>query len=436
MNYEYDKAIKSCDPGLAIKEKFYQSYIKPLLKKNPTSGGRIDFFLHQAYLAWRLKIDKNDIKTLKFVEYLCEDLAKKHEVEFAIVNSSIVENRYDTGIRTEQGERNLYESKSKGNLESIFSDQVRLYKILFENEFRLWVTIPYYYLCKNYGIKSKVKDPNSFMKVGASEKFQAIQNIKITLPQGNFQNLIRGFDNQIRNAGEGHDRWEITDKNTLILPIIHPQTGQETKKIELSQKELNGLIKLCRKTIWILKTGWTVFLENSGFEAKFERRKVYKIKEIEENLRGFAGNRWFEIKHFKLNNERATLDFSIKYDPEIVGEKSALFFSSGEKYDLINKEYKTKYHYQMLDIMKYCLCFLDENNPPKTKIAMYDEKDKNLGVVEYESLELKKFLDEKKQYHIPKPSHGVIPDKECKFIIQIKVPYGTRKFWEKFIKHI
>ena len=31
----YDEAVKMSDPGLALKEKFYQNYIKPLLKRAP-----------------------------------------------------------------------------------------------------------------------------------------------------------------------------------------------------------------------------------------------------------------------------------------------------------------------------------------------------------------------------------------------------------------
>ena len=83
--------------------------------------------------------------------------------------------------------------------------------------------------------------------------------------------------------------------------------------------------------------------------------RVYKIREIKEAVISFAANRSFEIKDFKLDNERSKLEISIKYDPPIIGRNEQIFFGTAEAYDIVHQEVLVKYEYQMLDILKCCL---------------------------------------------------------------------------------
>lgn len=431
---DYDDAVQLMDPGPEIKEKFFQSYIAPLLK-DVKSTRHLPYFFHKGYLAWRLSVKKEDLKQVKFIEWLCEELKKMNEADFIEVMSLMMAQLYDVGVRTEQGERNFYNSQVKADKLMEFSDHVRLYKILFENEFRLHATIPYLYVCRVYGRKHKVTDAGGFVNVGASEKYHALKDTHVSLLKGNIGKLVAGFDNQIRNAGEGHDRWEVTDRDTLILPIVEPDTGAEKNRIELTEKELDDLIKQCRKTIWILKMGYMIFLENNkDFEKKLKNKPAVKLREVEEQVKQFADNRWFDIKKFKVNDNRSQISMAVKYRSRVIGTKTQVFFGGGEAYDLIERETFVEYEYQMLDIIKMALGCLGGENLPRVVVEMFDEKDASLGVVEYEPNELTKLFKEEGRLEIPQPSKGTVPKIKCRLVYFLKVPYGMRDIAEKMLK--
>jgi hypothetical protein len=430
----YDEAIEQSDLGDEIKERFFQSYIAPLLK-DLKGTKHLPYFFHQGYMAWRLNVSKDDLKQLKFVEWLCEELKKVNEADFIEIMSSILAQQYEAGVRTEQAERNAYNSSTKKDKLMVFSDQIRLYKVFLENDFRLHATIPFVYVCKVYGKKNKVTNAADFVKVAASEKYQALKDTQVTLVQGDIQKLIVGFDNQIRNAGEGHDRWEVTDQNVLVLPVVSPETGSERGQIKLTEKELDELIKQCRKTLWILKMGYSIFLENNkAFEKKLKGKSVIRSREIEESVRNFADNRWFDIKKFDIKEDKSQISMTVKYRPRVIGTKTQVFFGTAEAYDLIKQETFVEYEYQMLDIIKMALLYFDAEKLPRIAVEMFDEKDISMGIVEYEPSELSKLLKEEGELEVPKPSKGIIPDKKCRLVVFIKVPYGMRDIYEKLLK--
>jgi len=262
-----------------------------------------------------------------------------------------------------------------------------------------------------------------------------LKSVSVPLPQGDMSKLIAGFDNQIRNAGEGHDRWDVTDRDTLILPIVDPKTGEEKKRIELSEKDLEDLTKQCRKTLWILKMGYTIFLENNeDFVQKMKSTPILKLRDIEEQVRGFADNRWFEIKKFEISEDRAQVSMAVEYRPKVIGTKTQVFFGNREAYDLIEQETFVQYEYQMLDIIKCALVLIGGSKLPRVIVEMSGEKGVAIGTVEYEQTELSKLFKEKGGLEVPIPSKGKVPDMKCRLVTFIRVPYGTRDIWEKVIK--
>lgn len=437
----YDDAIQDSDPGAEIKERFFRAYISPLLK-DVKSTKHLPYFFHQGYNAWRLEIKKDDLKQTKFIEWICGEIRKANESNLIELLSSILAQEYEVGVRTEQADRNAYNSAVKGDKLMTFSDQVRLYKVLFENEFRLHSTIPYFFVCSVYSKKHKVSQIQDFVNVAANEKYQALKDTHVSLIQGDISKFVLGFDNQIRNAGEGHDRWEVTDDNKLILPIISPETGSEKKRIELTEKEMKDLIKQCRKSLWVLKMGYMIFLENNkDFEKKLKGKPAIKVREIEDHARSFADNRWFDIKKFQVNEDKSQITISMEYRSRVIGTRNQVFFGTAEAYDLIERETFIPYEYQMLDILKLILSYFDEKNYPRIIVEMsakekLGEKETSLGIVEYESSELSKLFIEEGDIQIPKPSKGSVPDFKCRLVTFIKVPYGMREIFEKLIKKV
>lgn len=423
------------DSNLAAESRYFEVYIQPLLKSPNMRPENIRYFFHQGWMGWRHSVQKEDMKRTKFVESLCEQLYRENEKDFLQVISSLIDGANDASLRTEQAEDALYNALKDSEIETIFSTQLNLYKTLFESDFRLYGTIPYFYLCKKYGKINDVKDAEKFVDVSASEKFQIIKNTKLPLPNGNFPDLVSGFDNQIRNAGAGHDRWETTDNATMILKVVDDKSGAEKKRYEFSQKQFRDILQTCRVNLWILRNGFFIFLENNPeIEKKTTSKRTYKIREIKEAAISFAANRSFEIKDFKLDNNKTKLELFVKYSPPIVGRNEQIFFGTAEAYDIVHQEVLVKLEYQILDIVKCCLLYLDKTNLPLVVVNIFGADSSDLGIVEYEKTELLKLLEEEGEVKIPIPSKGKFPDMECKIDVPIRVPYGKGALFEKLLE--
>lgn len=380
-------------------------------------------------------MQKEDIDNTKFVITLCEQLYREDEQEFLQVVSSIIDSAEDTGLRTEQAEEALFNALKGSELEAIFSTQLNLYKTLFESDFRLYGTIPYFYLCKKYGKAHRVKDSERFVDVSASEKFHTIKNTALPMPDGKFPDLVSGFDNHVRNAGAGHDRWETTDNETVILKVVDDKTGGEKKRYEFTQREFRNILQKCRINLWVLRNGLFIFLENNPeIESKINSKKVYKIRDIRESTKAFAINRSFSVLDFKLDNERTKLELLVKYEPPIIGKNEQIFFGSAEAYDIVHLEKKVRYEYQMLDIVKHVLLHLDRANLPTVSVHMQGEDNKDLGTVEYDVEELQKLLKEEGEILVPVPKVGTVPDIECIIDLPVRVPYGQGPEYERRLK--
>ena len=423
------------DSNLAAESRYFEVYIQPLLKHPNTRPKNVRYFFQQGWLGWRHSVQQKDLKDTKFVESLCEQLYKENERDFIQVASSIIDSSNDAGLRTEKAEEALYSALKGSEIENIFSTQLNLYKTFFESDFRLYGTIPYFYLCKKYGKVHGVKDNDKFVDVAASKKFHTIKNTVFSLPAGSFSGLVSGFDNHIRNAGAGHDRWETTDNKTVVLKVVDDKTGSEKKRYEFTQIELRDILQQCRINLWVLRNGFLIFLENNpDVEKKIVSKRVYKIREIKEATESYAANRSFEIEEFNLDSERKKLELSLKYAPPIVGHNEQIFFGTAEAYDIVHLEEAVKYEYQMLDILKYSLLHLDRNNLPEVIIHMFDDKNVDLGSVEYGKIELGKLLEEEGEIKIPVPNKGKVPQLECKIDLPVRVPYGKGAEFEKLLK--
>jgi hypothetical protein len=423
------------DSNLAAESRYFEVYIQPLLKYPNKRPRNIRYFFHQGWLGWRHSVQQKHLKMTKFMEGLCEQLYKENEIEFLQVVGSIMDASNDTALRTEQAEESLFNTLKDAEVETIFSAQLNLYKTFFESDFRLYGTVPYFYLCKKYGKPHAVQDAEKFVEVSAGEKFQIIKNVAFSLPDGNFPDLVSGFDNHIRNAGAGHDTWETTDNKTVILKVVDDKSGKEKRRYEFTQRQLRDILQECRINLWVLRNGLLIFLENNpGVDAKLISKRVYKIREIKEATEAFATNRSFLLKDFKLDNERTCLEITVKYDPPIIGRGEQIFFGTAEAYDIVHLEELVKYEYQMLDIVKYCLVHLDKNNLPKMIVHMFDNEDKDLGTVEYKPKELLKLLEEDSDIKIPIPSEGTVPDFDCKIDLPVRVPYGKGTEYKKILE--
>jgi len=424
---DYEDAIKMADPNQAIKERFYQDFIKPYLTEEP-SPQMYDYFLHAGYQAWRFGVKNDDIKNMLFVESICEELQKRNSKDFFTLLGEIFSEHENARMRKRESERNFYSSSNSENVETKFTNAVRHYKVFFESEFRLWGTIVYYFICNVMGIKNKASDTKSFINVASSEKLFAIKEVKTVLPKGDVKDLVKGLDNEIRNAGEGHDSYEITDSNTILLKVIDPETGKQkgSKQIELTYGELEGLIQLCRKTIWVLETGVMIYFNNT-LEARkgVANSRPLKVREIEGHLSSFAYNRWFILENFAYNKKVNIVEFDLKYVNRKIGKSGEVLFSTGEKFDLIDVETSVKYREQILGIIQYLIRMILPDQLPYLRVRIINKQSETTDL-EFEPKELTKLTLEKSEKNIPKLIKGRYPRGEYRMVNSVSVPYGTR----------
>lgn len=423
------------EPNQTIKNRFYSSYFASYLKINPRPY-HLGYFYDQAWTAWRLRIGRSELKNMLFVEWMCEELLKNHEPGLKRLISCILENSHDAIVRIQQSEKAFFESGGSDDIAEKFSHALRHYKVFFESELRLWGSLPYFFICRSFGVKTKCVDPESFVNLPASKKYHALKSIKTVLARGEIKNLVSAFNNEVRNAGEGHDSYEITDEGTAVLHIIDPKTGlhRGSKTLELSYPELHNLIDLCRKNIWVLKNGIMVFINNKrSFANAVIRINPLKIREIKALVSDFANERWLDLFDFSIDKRQNAVKMKLQYFEKKVGVSKELVFGSEEKYDLIDIETRVKYRDQVLGIIQFLVSLWDQPALPNLEIELFDEKEKKIADLTYEASELNKLLLGKKG-GVPKPSSGTMLDKQYKMISTVKVPYGSRAVMEKLIK--
>jgi hypothetical protein len=434
---DYDKIKGTTTPPSAILDHFYLKYIRPYLKSAP-SFLQLSYLKEQAYLAWRLEVGSNDLFNMQFVQWICSSLSESNFDDLSELLSGIFQETNDTDMKTEVAERNVYNSQSSNDQYRIFGELNRLYKVFFDNEFRLWATIPYYFLCKKYKIKNRGITPLSYVSIGAGEKFQSISNMHTTLPQGNFHDLVNGFDNEIRNAGEGHDSWEVTDKNTILFNVIDPKSGSSKGQKEFSIRQLNELIDICRKTIWILKMGIVIFMENNPeIYKKINRTKLIKISEIKRNVESFAEDRSFSLEEFSINEDRSQAKIGLKYKPRLSGEGGRAYIGREAAYDIVSLKDYIKYKHRAFGVIQFLLRYaFDEGNAPEIELKIFNEDGKSIGDAAYKSDEVEKLFHGPKQEIEPIPYRGQISEEEMTITAEFPVPYGSGQIMQKKLTEI
>ena len=423
----YDNAVKMAQPSMAIKQKFYSDFIEPYLKHEP-KGQHLAYYMDQGWHAWRLGVKKEDIKNMLFVEKMCEELSKKDEKVFAELASFLLDDMDGAEIRTRTSEKNFYEAKE---IEEKFISAVKHYKVYFETQFRIWGTVPFFYASKILGLKNEGSTPETYVKISASTKYYMLKNIKTILLNGDLKDLVKGFDTELRNAGDGHDSYDLTDNNTILMLVLNPKTGKQvgSKTIELTYGELDNMISLCRKSIWVLRNGFSIFLNNNPeFRKKINSTRPIKISEIKSSVGSFAEERRMYLQTFDMSSDRKHIDIGLMFSPpETVGRGGELLFGNGEKYDLVNIKQPMQAKYQIISVLQYLVYILKKENIPEIFAEIFDYKKKVIAKLEYDPEELAKFFLPKKEENIPIPKVGSVPDFSNPFIYEVKVPYGMRE---------
>lgn len=365
---DYEQLKKLGDPPWFMKAHFYRETLQPLLNGLPTSNQHLSFLHHLAWLGWRLGVEKSDLDNVKLIESMCNDLLASYEPDLLGVVSLLVESQHDAQIRDDEAEkyRILLGSDSS---QSAATAAIKQYKTIIESNYRLWATIPFLYAIRFRRVSVRASTPQEFVDLPASKKYYAIRKPTIAIPWDGTE----GIDLKLRNAGEGHDSWDILDSGIIHFRVIDPSTGKEREAFDLTIEQLQEKIQAVRKTNWILKTGLFIFLENnSHLYSKLTRTRPYKNDEIREFAERIASERAFELESFSLSEDRKNLALKVKYTPTCHFADEA-YFGTSAYMKMKEIEKRNKYYLPVFDIIRACIIFLQDTDMPRTVVEMIDE---------------------------------------------------------------
>jgi hypothetical protein len=428
---DYDQLDAFDEPSIAIKTKFYQQYIKPLLTHEPAPINYIGLF-EQGYIAWKLGIGMEDLRVVHHVSAICNIIMRKNAQHGIELMSQMLKEQYDTSFRRKCGERIYHDYRDAENEDGArVAAILNIYKVLFENDFRLWSSIPYYYAHCLLNQQSAPDSPSDVVHIAASNKLRFIHTNKIRCPYGDLGLTIQGFDSSIRNAGGGHEDWEVSDDRIILFKERYPKTGKEKNIFTLKLAELEHQLGNCRKTIWLLRMGFTVYLNNNPVVlAKLDVQKKYKLAEVIANLEAFAVDRCLAVTKLSFNDDETKLVLVIRYKPNTDARGGTVLFQNGEKYDLIRYVNRVSYREQIAGLIQFLLTHYSPDNLSTVKVEVHDEDDIQIGNATYEESGLRQLSIGPSRGCVPDPTAGSLPTGKYAMIIEVPVQHGMRKIVE------
>ncbi|MDD4319556.1 MAG: hypothetical protein PHW10_04520 [Candidatus Peribacteraceae bacterium] len=407
---------------MPMKHVHYDRLLKPLIKQQ-LEDEQFGAFLNQGYNGWRLGATSQDMANVQFVEKLCGELMKSCESEFITMLGELVTASYDSHIRMSAASEIAASNRESDNAEERFAGMLDRHKTLFESEFRLWATIPYFFVAKVIKSKSKAETPESYVHVSASTKYYAIKKVSIALTHGHLPNLLGAIDVRVRNAGGGHDSWEILEDERMQMHFTDPYSGKRDGERTFTEEEFRRYFKDCEKAVWILEMGLNVFLVNNpSFFEKVQGTRKLKANEIRMKLDALVSERWIRVKDFVFNRQAKTATIVLeRVKRAFMAERKEMYLSNGQKFVIIQKEIHSKYKRTILYALDILVTHLEPQEIPVTHIQVIDENGVNIADLTFSPEELHKLLGKVTEETTPAPSNGKWPETTFSRIIEFRV---------------
>lgn len=431
---DYDDSLMFNEDSPSANSIHFRHYVKPLLTLEPAPQSYPTLY-GLAYEAWRLGIQKEHQHTVRFVNSIHIQLYRHNPDEFLEVLGPVLDETYDSGMKIEAAERVHFNSNQKDIVSAKAEAIIDLYRSLFESEFRLWATVPYFYACRILEAGTKATKTADYKNVSAGTKYGTLLSKKNTSPYGDLTKLANGFDNEIRNAGGGHVDWELNDDDSILLRVHDPRSGSLKKTLLFTIDEFDQQVKECRRSLWILKLGQVVFLnDNPDCRSHIFSTRPPKAREIQLAVTEFARNYWFSVESLVLNQTRTEARLVLRHAPRQTGVTTHLFFSSGQSFDIVVSQQTAELQPQVLGILQCLLLYFEESDYPSLALTVRDRQGELVCEVEYEPGELKKLSLKNENRAIPIPSTGTIPNLKYHMVLENYVPAGSKEKCEESLR--
>lgn len=424
------------EPSTAIKIKFFEQGIGTLLKnKYNVPGPVLDWLVDESWGLWCLNTTEQEFNRIKIIENICTDLIQKYPSEGKIILAKMLSEIPDSEIRAQTSRDQKVEEGGKESLSRILLSR---YTAIFENEYRIWITPVFAAAILLFKANNSLKNYEDAVFVSGSKKFYIIKSIKDKISYGYLNEFNTGFEIELRNSGTGHESFEVLNDGAIQLRPTNPETGEIKKggNIIITQKDIKDKIKLCEKTLLILKIGFTIFLANNikiAAELQTLSPKPLKIKSIRDNLESQCEKDWFILNSFEYLDDIGQFKVEINYTPKIYGYGGKIFFGTTEAYDLVNKEVEIKYKTYLLKCVYQITQMAQASSLIFNNLSIQINNDKKESemLLNFDQSELIKFLKNPKI--LPRPISGEYNNSTYKVIHQLRVPYGEHGLWKDFV---
>jgi len=432
-------------PDKSMKLRFFEEGIEKFIKDKKSLNPQVlDWLVEQAWASWILNISKEEMKLLSVFEKVCRDFFDTDpdtaEKVFKSMYGAIPEAEdRSASVHEEIDYTKAHKFYDKEFLSKRIRSSLSEYNCLYENDFKIWATPVYASAIYLFRRPHKVSDPENVVHVPTSTKIQTIRDIKDHVPYGDLSVFVKGFDNEIRNAGVGHESFEIHDDGSFSLRVTDPYTGaiKGSGVIRLTEKSLRELTKQMRKTLWFFRVGLNVFFANNRFLVeKIAVLREMKIRDIRKDLDSFCDDRWLIVENFDFDDKTNKLSVCFKYVPKILGEKSQVYIGTAEAWDLVKHKIIVSYRDQIIGCVFHLLHLFNsrKSGVPELRVVVKDEHSKEIMDLKYERTELIRFLSE---YKIPpKPLKGEYSKGEYNMEYHLRVPYGEHDKWKPIIDEL
>ncbi|MBU2626282.1 MAG: hypothetical protein KKG33_12055 [candidate division Zixibacteria bacterium] len=419
---------------MVVKQKFYRDYVLPLLNVEPADTN-YGSFLEMGYMAWRLGITQSDLKRCRFVLAMCHEITMKWPIDSISLISTMMREYYKVHSRRSFGEKLYGDYRDAENADFKAAYLLNVYKVIFENDFRLWATIPYVYAEYILNAKTISGDLSQSVFLGASAKLKSISDSETLSRRGNLSDIVAGFDAKLRHAGAGHEDWELDDSGGIVFRVRDPRSGKLKSSINKTLSEFESDVVSCRRTIWVLHMGVIAYLNNNRvLSCEIHEQPTFKISEMRAYLEDFALDRGLRVARFECNIDRSQVSLGLCYSPNTEARGGTVRFGSGEAFDLVRIVTRSSYKNQILEVLEFLMQHFDRSRFPTVALDISDKTETVVASLVIKSNELSKVAADPGSGEMPALLVGQLPDDECVLITEHGVPLGHGKFIEKQLK--
>lgn len=406
----------------AMTMRLFAEHIEPHLSVRPRGVQTVIFF-DLAQRAFLFEIAAQEQELVATYVRLCEALyaSPTHRQTFIDVLTEVLTDvEFDATSRMNQVGTSLVGVKDARSL-------LTHYTAMVENFIRPFLTPLYYYVVALEGAKSGATTPADMVGVGVGEKVKQVRASAAATSGREPSLLLPGINLDLRNGGTAHESYRDLDGGGIEVTNRHTLTGKVVRQFTVSLKDLNEALDALQRTHWAFKTGFYVFLTNSG--VTLGTRKPRTRAAVEAFFNSYARNRELDVRA-PFTWDRVTKTIQIEaflLEKELPNPGGALFYGPAEAYDIVNEVTEIPLSDAVSDAMYYLSMLVDTSEFNSVSVVIKRDAD-TLHTATYSLANALKMIEAEPRVHLmPREGSPLSESATIRRVTEITVPAGTRE---------